>query len=69
MFLNIKKISPNNSFQSILAVFPISFPTPGTVVKVGGTSKGVTVRKDIIKRFNLKSGYNLQIDFQKETTT
>ena len=47
---------------------PVSFPTSGTVIKIGGTSKGITVRKDIVKRFKLKAGHSLEIDFQKKTT-
>ncbi len=47
----------------------VNFPTSGTVIRIGGTSKGITVRKDIVKRFKLKSGYSLQIDFKKEITT
>ena len=44
---------------------PVSIFTSGTVVKAGGSSKGITIRKDIVKRFNLKAGYSLEIDFQK----
>jgi len=43
----------------------VNIPTSGTVVKAGGTSKGITIRKDIVKRFKLKAGYSLEIEFQK----
>ncbi len=43
----------------------VSIPTSGTVVKAGGSSKGITIRKDIVKRFKLKAGYSLEIEFQK----
>lgn len=37
---------------------------PGKVMKAGGSSLGVTIRIDIVTRFNLKPDYALKVDIE-----
>ena len=41
------------------------YPMVGTVIKAGGTSKGVTIKKEIVKLLNLKVDQMIEIDIQK----
>ncbi|MFX1317353.1 MAG: hypothetical protein ACFE9T_15930 [Promethearchaeota archaeon] len=48
-------------------------PNPGIVMKAGGTSKGITMKKDVVKLLQLKAeqmlGINIQIEKKKEPDT
>lgn len=41
-------------------------PMPSTVVKAGQTSRGITVKKEIVELFNLKEGQMIAVDIQKK---
>ncbi len=56
----ITKISKEGEFITIVPVSMI-----GTVIKAGGTSKGVTIKKDIVELLKLKAGQIIEIEIQK----
>ena len=43
----------------------IPYPMVGKVIKAGGTSRGVTIKKEIIKLLTLKANQIVEIDIQK----
>lgn len=44
---------------------PLSIPMPGKVIKAGGASLGVTIRRNIVKRLKLQENDELLVSVEK----
>jgi len=44
---------------------PVNIPMVGRVIKTGGTSLGMTVKQNLVKRLELQENYDLLISIEK----
>lgn len=44
---------------------PVNIPMVGRVIKIGGTSLGMTIKRNLVKRLELQENYDLLVSIER----